>query len=255
MVLVRPRERLTTKIDSKNSLYPLSHFTEHLVSVFGKLPRENNLDYKSSRLSIRWLNSTPEIQPATNLTQSGTTKQLINILSSTWCAQARTRRTEAIQQRNHSRTKTMPRTRNARTRCSYGQSTVLVRAGISGARRSELRSAANRIGRPAEIRDTELAMRSMMPVCWFTGPQICSWRTKIERTLGQRSAYTEQGTQGFVEKKNKQQRNNRPSASRTGNYGCQGDNRAGLQIKAAKVITAETDHGKLSPGSVVRAPG
>jgi hypothetical protein len=32
--------RSTTKIDSKNSLYPLSHFTEHLLVVFSKLPRE-----------------------------------------------------------------------------------------------------------------------------------------------------------------------------------------------------------------------
>jgi hypothetical protein len=71
------------------------------VGVFRKLPRENDLDYKSSRLSIRWLNSTPGIQPTTNFTRSGTTKQLTSILSSTWCAQAETRRTEAIQQQNH----------------------------------------------------------------------------------------------------------------------------------------------------------
>jgi hypothetical protein len=38
------------------------------VDVFEKLLRENNLDHKSSRLSIRWLNSTPRIQPATNFT-------------------------------------------------------------------------------------------------------------------------------------------------------------------------------------------
>jgi hypothetical protein len=54
-----------TKIDSKNSLSPLRHFTEHLVGVFEKLPRENDLDHESSGLSIRWLNSIPEIQPAT----------------------------------------------------------------------------------------------------------------------------------------------------------------------------------------------
>jgi hypothetical protein len=54
-----------TKIDSKNSLSPLRHFTEHLVDVFEKLPRENDLDHESSGLSIRWLNSIPGIQPAT----------------------------------------------------------------------------------------------------------------------------------------------------------------------------------------------
>jgi hypothetical protein len=69
MVLVRRRERSTTEIDSKNSLYPLRHFTEYLVGVLGKLPRENDLDHESSRLSIWWLNSTPGIQPATNHTQ------------------------------------------------------------------------------------------------------------------------------------------------------------------------------------------
>jgi hypothetical protein len=63
-----------TKIDSKNSLSPLRHFTEHLVDVFGKLPRENDLDHKFSKLLIRWLKSTTEIQPATNHTQPETEK-------------------------------------------------------------------------------------------------------------------------------------------------------------------------------------
>jgi hypothetical protein len=36
--------------------------------VYGKLPWENDLDHKSSKLSIRWLNSTPGIQPITNFT-------------------------------------------------------------------------------------------------------------------------------------------------------------------------------------------
>jgi hypothetical protein len=36
--------------------------------MFEKLLRENNLDHKSSRLSIRWLKSTPGIQPATKFT-------------------------------------------------------------------------------------------------------------------------------------------------------------------------------------------
>jgi hypothetical protein len=40
------------------------------VGVFGKLPWENELDHKSSRLSIRWLNSTTGESPATILTQS-----------------------------------------------------------------------------------------------------------------------------------------------------------------------------------------
>jgi hypothetical protein len=55
MVLARPRERLTTRINSKNSLYPLSHFTEHLVGVFGKVPWGNDLDHESSSFLIRQL--------------------------------------------------------------------------------------------------------------------------------------------------------------------------------------------------------
>ncbi len=50
MVLARPRVRSTTKIDSKNSLYPLRHFTEHLLVVFRKLPWENDLNHESSSL-------------------------------------------------------------------------------------------------------------------------------------------------------------------------------------------------------------
>jgi hypothetical protein len=38
--------------------------------MFRKLPWENDLDHKSSRLSIRWLNSTTGESPATILTQS-----------------------------------------------------------------------------------------------------------------------------------------------------------------------------------------
>jgi hypothetical protein len=75
-VLVRPHQRSTTKIDSKNSLSPLSHFTEHLVGVFGKLPRENDLDYESSRLLIRWLNSTSGTPPATNQSQHEREKEI-----------------------------------------------------------------------------------------------------------------------------------------------------------------------------------
>jgi hypothetical protein len=44
MVLARPGVRSMTKIDSKNSLYPLGHFTEHLVGVFGKTPCERNVN-------------------------------------------------------------------------------------------------------------------------------------------------------------------------------------------------------------------
>jgi hypothetical protein len=43
------------KIGSKNSLYPHRHFTEHLVAVFGKSPRESNLNHESSSLLIRRL--------------------------------------------------------------------------------------------------------------------------------------------------------------------------------------------------------
>jgi hypothetical protein len=50
MVLARPDVRSTTKIDSKNSLYPLRHFTEHMVNVFRKLPWKNDLDHESSSL-------------------------------------------------------------------------------------------------------------------------------------------------------------------------------------------------------------
>jgi hypothetical protein len=47
MVLARPRVRSTTKIDSKNSLYPHSHFTEHLVGAFEKSPRKSNLNHET----------------------------------------------------------------------------------------------------------------------------------------------------------------------------------------------------------------
>jgi hypothetical protein len=40
------------------------------MDVFRKLPQENNLDHKSSRLSIRWVNSTTGESPATILTET-----------------------------------------------------------------------------------------------------------------------------------------------------------------------------------------
>jgi hypothetical protein len=73
--------RSTTKIDSKNSLYPLMHFTEHLVDMFRKLPQENNLDHGSLRFLIRWLKSTTGIQPATIHNRS--TKQTVEEIGAT----------------------------------------------------------------------------------------------------------------------------------------------------------------------------
>jgi hypothetical protein len=54
-MLARSRKRLTTKIRSKNNLYPHRHFTFHLVGAFGKLPPESNLNKESSSLLIRRL--------------------------------------------------------------------------------------------------------------------------------------------------------------------------------------------------------
>jgi hypothetical protein len=39
----------------KNSLSPLSHFTEHLMGVFRKLPLKSDLNYKISSLLIQRL--------------------------------------------------------------------------------------------------------------------------------------------------------------------------------------------------------
>jgi hypothetical protein len=52
--------KTTREIDDKNSLSPLSHFTEQLVGVFEKLPRENDLDHKSSS----FYSGSSRIQPA-----------------------------------------------------------------------------------------------------------------------------------------------------------------------------------------------
>jgi hypothetical protein len=64
MVLAKLRARSTIKIDSKNSLYPYRHFTEQLVDVFRKSPRESDLNHKSSSLLIRRLknNTGPHLQ-------------------------------------------------------------------------------------------------------------------------------------------------------------------------------------------------
>jgi hypothetical protein len=43
------------KIRSKSSLDPHKHFTEHLVGVFKKSPRKNDMNHESSSLLIRWL--------------------------------------------------------------------------------------------------------------------------------------------------------------------------------------------------------
>jgi hypothetical protein len=59
MVVVRQRERSTTKLDPKNSLYPLRHFTEHLVGVFRKLPEERDLYHETTTHLINQLKSTP----------------------------------------------------------------------------------------------------------------------------------------------------------------------------------------------------
>jgi hypothetical protein len=48
----KPGVRSMMKIESKNSLYIHSHFTEYLLGVFEKLPRENNLKHESSSLLI-----------------------------------------------------------------------------------------------------------------------------------------------------------------------------------------------------------
>jgi hypothetical protein len=80
MVLAGPRVR-STKIDSKNSLYPFRHFIEHLVGVFRKLPRRNNLDDESSRFLIRWLKSTTGIQPA--MIHNRPTKQTVEEIGAT----------------------------------------------------------------------------------------------------------------------------------------------------------------------------
>jgi hypothetical protein len=42
-----------TKINLKNSLYPHSHFTKHLMGTFEKSPWESDLNYESLSLLIR----------------------------------------------------------------------------------------------------------------------------------------------------------------------------------------------------------
>jgi hypothetical protein len=54
-MLAWPQVRSTTKIESRNSLYPHRYFTEHLVGAFRKPPRERNSNHETLSLSIRWL--------------------------------------------------------------------------------------------------------------------------------------------------------------------------------------------------------
>jgi hypothetical protein len=56
-VPARTRVGLTTKIGSKNSLYPHSYFTEHLVGAFEKLPWESDLNHAPWSLLDRRLNN------------------------------------------------------------------------------------------------------------------------------------------------------------------------------------------------------
>jgi hypothetical protein len=55
------------------------------VGAFGKLPWENDLDHKSSRLLIRWLNSTPGESPATILTKTNNKNSCLDWISSKIC--------------------------------------------------------------------------------------------------------------------------------------------------------------------------
>jgi hypothetical protein len=99
-VLARPRARSTIEINSKNSLYSHSHFTEHLVGAFGKSPRKSNLNHKSSSLLIRrlknnigftlqqsWLNRRIESLEHNN-TQAGARSDIHN-----WTARTKSRLT------------------------------------------------------------------------------------------------------------------------------------------------------------------
>jgi hypothetical protein len=69
-VLARPRVRSTTKIRSKNSLYPHRYFTEQLVGAFGKSPRESDLNQEPSSLLIRRLKNHTRVHLQQS-TQSG----------------------------------------------------------------------------------------------------------------------------------------------------------------------------------------
>jgi hypothetical protein len=64
MVLTRPRARSAIEINSKNSLYPHSHFTKQLVGVFGKSPWGNDLNHESSSLLSSDSRIIPEHTPA-----------------------------------------------------------------------------------------------------------------------------------------------------------------------------------------------
>jgi signal recognition particle GTPase len=54
-MLAETRARPTTKIGSRNSLYPHRHFTEHLVGTFEKSLLESDLAHETSSLLIQQL--------------------------------------------------------------------------------------------------------------------------------------------------------------------------------------------------------
>jgi hypothetical protein len=68
---VRLHVRLTTKIGSKNSLYPHWHFTEQLVNAFRKSPWERNLNHEILSFLIRQLKNYTglQLQPSTSNTR------------------------------------------------------------------------------------------------------------------------------------------------------------------------------------------
>jgi hypothetical protein len=138
MVLVRPRARSTIKTGSENNFCFHSHFTEHMVYVFRKLSRENDLDHESSRLLIRWLKSTAGIQPANNSHQIGWDKSeqgRKSIGAEVLCSSKKQCR--------------RPEPRGARLACSTGEKAGLnyttdSRSNIRGARSQRKREVAGR---------------------------------------------------------------------------------------------------------------
>jgi hypothetical protein len=58
--------RSTTKIRSKNNLYPHRHFTDHLMDVFERSLRESNLNYKILSFSICQLKNKTRMSSCNN---------------------------------------------------------------------------------------------------------------------------------------------------------------------------------------------